>query len=98
MCSKICLFDCHMCRSGTEEEYSELQRYLEDIASYLCDMSAIQATQAAQRAANRKKLKEDKKKGEEMRRAAMESIASKLFMTHCSYLCMDLPLPPLHTH
>ena len=62
-------------RSGKEEEYSELQQYLEDIASYMRDVNAIQA---ASRAAKRKRLAEDKKKGEDMRRAAMEGQASKL--------------------
>ena len=60
-------------RSGTEEEYTELQQLLEDISSYLRDFVAAKA---AQKAANKKKDEDDKRKGEEMRRAAMEGIAS----------------------
>ena len=68
-------------RSGTEEEYTELHQLLEDISSYIRDLSAIQSVQAAERAANRKKIEEDKRKGEEMRRAAMEGIGSKFFFS-----------------
>ena len=55
-------------RSGTEER----------------DLSAIQSVQTAERAANRKKIEEDKRKGEEMRRAAMEGIGS--MFVYCFYL------------
>jgi len=76
------LITCHFvlpfgCRSGTEEEYSELHQLLEDISSYLRDFNTIRAAQAAERAAQLKKAEEDKRKGEEMRRAAMEGISSE---------------------
>ena len=66
------------CRSGTEEEFTELHQLLEDISSYMKDLSAIRAVQATEKAALQKKIEEDKRKGEEMRRAAMEGISSEL--------------------
>ena len=68
------------CRSSTEEEYSELHQLLEDIHSYFRDFTALKATQAAKRSARLKKLEDDKKKGEEMRRAAMEGIRSMFLL------------------
>ena len=63
------------CRSGTEEEYTELNQLLEDISSYMKDFTALRAAQVAKRAVQLKKAQEDKQKGEEMRRAAMEGIS-----------------------
>lgn len=69
-----CVPVCVCClRSGTEEEYTELQQLLEDISSYLRD---VEAAKVAQKAANKKKDEDDKRKGEQMRKAAMEGIAS----------------------
>ena len=53
-----------------------LHQLLEDIHSYVRDFTALKAAQAAQRGAHLKKLEDDKRKGEEMQRAAMEGIGS----------------------
>jgi hypothetical protein len=63
----------YKCRSGTEEEYAELEQLLEDIATYVRDMAEPKANQ--QKVASLKKS-EDKRKGEETRKAAMEGITS----------------------
>ena len=72
------------CSSGTEEEYSELQQFLEDISSYMRDFRAIRAAQAEERAALLIKVEEDKRKAEEMRCAAMEWMSSGLLFVHGS--------------
>ena len=54
------------CSSGTEEEYSELYQFLEDISSHMRDFRAIRAAQAEERAALLKKAEEDKRKAVEM--------------------------------
>ena len=58
-----------MYRSGTEEEYSEMQQLLEDIISYNTDFVGAKELKKEK---SKKKYKEDKKKGMEMRQAAME--------------------------
>ena len=63
-------------RSGTEEEYSELQQLMGDISSYLRDLNAVKVAQAAQKEGQVKKAEEDKRKEEEMRRIAMEGSRS----------------------
>lgn len=70
------------CSSGTEEEYSELHQLLEDISSYMKDFRAMRAAQAEERAALLIKAEEDKRKAEEMRRAAMEGMSSGLPFVH----------------
>lgn len=60
--------------SGTEEEYTELHQLLEDITTYLKDAAELKKEKGDIR---KKKEAEDKRKGEEMRKAAMESLASK---------------------
>ena len=60
------------CRSGTEEEYSELSQLLDDISSYSRDMVVLQT----QEREAKNKEKSDKQKGEEMRKAAMELMGS----------------------
>ena len=67
-----------VCRSGTEEEYSELSQLLKDISSYMRDLNALKVTQAKEKAAQLKKAQEDKRKAEEMRLAAMEGISSEM--------------------
>ena len=62
-----------MYRSGTEEEYTALQQLLEDIIMYTKD---IAAAKEVLRGISKKKDEEDKKKGEEMRKAAMEGQTS----------------------
>ena len=51
------------CRSGTEEEYTELHQLLEDIQCYLKDFSALRAAQLAEKAAQLKKATIEKNKG-----------------------------------
>ena len=54
------------------------------------DFTALKAEQAAIKAAHQKKLVEDKRKGEEMRIAAMEGIASMLQFGHCMQLSIHV--------
>ena len=61
---------CISFRSGTEEEYGELNTLLEDITTYLEDMSTNVVTK------QKKKEEEDRSKGLAMRKAAMETYAS----------------------
>ena len=65
-------------RSGTEEEYTELVQLLEDISTYQRDMQS-----AILQHKEEKKQKEmsDKSIGEEMRKAAMETLSRKFFVT-----------------
>ena len=70
----------YKCRSGTEEEYLELEQLLEDIGTYVRDVAELKTNQ--QKAASLKKS-EDKKKGEEMRKAAMEGIRSLFALIVC---------------
>ena len=73
MCNQnVFLFLYFVCRSGTEEEYTELHQLLEDISIYMKDFSAIRAPQATVKEAQLKKAEENKRNGLEMRRAAME--------------------------
>ena len=58
-------------RSGTEEDYTELNQLLEDISVYTRDFSLAQGEKKSEAKA---KKEEDRKKGEEMRRAAMMSM------------------------
>ena len=67
-----------MYRSGTEEEYSVLQQLLEDIISYNKDFVGAKEVKKEM---NKKKDDEDKKKGKEMRQAAMEG------QTHMCITC-----------
>ena len=76
-------------RSGTEEEYTELLQLLEDIATYQHDMQV-----APLKEKEAKKLKEtsDRKKGVEMRKAAMETYSRKLlllFMTIIAIIMIE---------
>lgn len=63
-----------MCRSGTEEDYSELTVLLEDIASYQRD---VIGALNREKEGKKKKEMEDKQQGEEMRKAAMETLSSE---------------------
>ena len=70
MCVHLCRL---LFRSGTEEEYTELEQLLEDIQTYLKDFTATKTEElksAAQKRAS------DKRKGEEMSKAATEGISS----------------------
>ena len=59
--------------SGTEEEYTELCQLLEDICSYLRDVAELKKEKGQIR---KRREAEDKLKGEQMRKAAMEGITS----------------------
>lgn len=65
-------------RSGTEEEYSELVQLLEDISTYQRDM---QTAIVQQKEKKKQKEMSDKSIGEEMRKAAMESLSRKFVLT-----------------
>ena len=60
-------------RSGTEEEYSELQQLCEDIVTFRRDMAE---TKEKEKEAKKRKDEDDRKKAEEMRRAAVDRLAS----------------------
>ena len=61
-------------RSGTEEEFSELNQLLEDISTFRKDMED-EAKKA--RETKKQKEKDDREKGEEMREAALIGMASE---------------------
>lgn len=71
-----------MCRSGTEEDFGELQQLLEDISTYMKDFETLKAAQVAQKVAAQKKVENDKQLGEEMRKAAMLRIGSESIWLH----------------
>ena len=54
------------------------------MSSYLQDLEAIRAAEAEVKAAKLKRIEADKQKGEEIRRAAMEGMPSKLVIILCS--------------
>ena len=58
-----------------EEEFSELQQLLEDIHAYRRDIRELKSKDME---IKKKKEIDEKKKGEEMRQAAMEGMASEL--------------------
>ena len=62
------------CRSGTEEDYTELTQLLEDIHSYQRDM---QKKVDEEKAAKYQKEVLEKSMAEEMRKSAMETISRK---------------------
>ena len=59
-----------------EEEFSELQQLLEDIHAYRRDIRELKSKDME----IKKKKEIDDKKGEEMRQAAMEGMASELYL------------------
>lgn len=62
-------------RSGTEEEYDELAQLLQDILDYQNDFEERRAEEHKS-VTNRKSA--DKKKGQDMRKAALEGMSSML--------------------
>ena len=66
-----------MYRSGTEEEFTELQQLLDDISSYMY-MQDFALAQEEKKCEMMKK-EEDRRKGEEMHRAAMISMFQYLY-------------------
>ena len=60
-------------RSGSEEEYDELQQLLEDILTYRRDMAE---TKEREKAVKKKQKDDEKKTTEEMRRVAVKRLAS----------------------
>ncbi len=74
----------HFDRSGTEEEYNELEQLLEDISSY---KEGLELQRAQAKEAKKRKLEEEKRKGSDMRKAAMERMSS---MYHSYSICATL--------
>ena len=69
--SKVfCLYN----RSGTEEEYGELQQLLHDIHAYRRDRLELENKQKREK---QEKEKTEKEKGEQMRAAALVGMASE---------------------
>jgi hypothetical protein len=64
-------------RSGTEEEYGELSQLLDDILTFRRDMKEIKEREAMEKEKKKNKEIEDRNAGIEMRRKAMEGLASK---------------------
>lgn len=64
-------------RSGTEEEYGELSQLLDDILTFRRDMKEIKERDAMEKEKKKNKEIEDRNAGIEMRRKAMEGLASK---------------------
>ena len=60
-------------RSGSEEEYSELEQLCEDIITYRRDLAE---TKEKEKEAKKRKDEIERKKAEEMRQAAVERLAS----------------------
>ena len=69
---KTCLL--HIYRSGTEEEYDELSQLLADIVTLRRDLAELKIKEKEMK---QKKDIDDRRKGEEMKMAAMEGIASE---------------------
>ena len=63
-------------RSGTEEEYGELNQLLESITSYRRDFSELRNNEKAER---KKKEEDDKNRAVTMKIAAMERMDSKCY-------------------
>ena len=61
-------------RSGTEEEYDELSQLLADIVTLCRDLAELKIKEKEMK---QKKDIDDRRKGEEMKMAAMEGIASE---------------------
>ena len=80
-----------MYRSGTEEEYSELQQLFEDIISY--NKNFVGATEL-RKELNKRKDEEDKKKGIEMRQAAMEGQTSMCILEAKRNQTPQIQYPP----
>ena len=68
---------------------------MEDISSYLRDLNAVKVARAAQKEGQVKKAEEDKRKGEEMRRIAMEGSRSMFIVN--TYSCVLECVLLLHT-
>lgn len=54
-----------------------MSQLLEDISSYMRDVAALVAREQEEKEEKRRKEEIDRRKGEEMRKAAMELIGSK---------------------
>lgn len=66
-------------RSGTEEDYTELQQLLEDASTYRRDMQELKDMKAKGRANAKEKEKEKVEKGLQMREAALTGMTSMLY-------------------
>lgn len=71
----INLFHVMVIRSGSEEEYTQLNQLLEDIYTYRRDLQEVKTKEKENK---KQKEKEDQQKGLEMRAAALTGMASKL--------------------
>ena len=60
-------------RSGTEEEFTELNQLCEDILAFRRDTAELKKKEKQDK---KKKEEEDRKKGEEIRKAAVGRLAS----------------------
>ena len=66
-----------MFRSGTKEEYTELQQLLEDVSTYKRNIQDLKEMKAKQKSNKKEKEKEKLEKGLEMREAALVEMTSK---------------------
>ncbi|XP_067035116.1 uncharacterized protein [Acropora muricata] len=62
-------------KSGSEEEFNELHQLLEDINAYQRDMEEQKAEEKSEKGNKKKKEAMDKRKGEQMRAAALKGMA-----------------------
>ena len=72
-------------RSGTEEEYTELQQLLEDVSTYKRDTQELKEMKAKRKANKKEKEKEKLEKGLEMREAALVGMTSKQYVNEAQY-------------
>ena len=77
-CVHVNILQYSVSKSGTEEDYTKLMQLLEDIQQYLQDFALAKAEEM--KSATQKR-KEDKRKDEEMCKAAMEGMSSKKAMS-----------------
>lgn len=75
-------------RSGTEEEFTELNILLEDITVFRRD---FEEAKELEKEIKRKKVEEDEKRGHDMRQAALAGMAGL-------YLCNIRTIKPLISH
>ena len=85
------LFDAF--RSGTEEEYTELQQLLHDINSFKRDMEEVKNKEIMKK---KQKQKQDREKGLQMREAPLSGMASKSF-PEITFIALKINLQSLVT-
>lgn len=72
--SIVTIYTQRIYRSGTEKDYTELHQLLEDITTFRIDMEVLKAKEKQAKS----KIDDEKKKGSDMRRAALEGMSSML--------------------